>query len=283
MNHRNHAWRGRGLLLVLAMMLGAPALADPLALAPALAGQYRAGSGVDAQFLKVQDGWRGSAVLYDPATDQLGVGQPIGSFPGGTGLWGLADWRTAYQAPTAGMIEDSWSGRAPQIAFGDDVFNCVHGGDWGHMPLAPLFSPGGCTSIQENWASRFYGYIRIAEAGVYNFGVLHDDGFFFDLRGADGQQVSIWNDFLNAPNRLGFADGLLLSAGLYAFELGAYERLEAGVVELSWMRDGGDWSTVPMLTLVAFGDAAAVPEPASWLLLAGGLLALGAAQRPRRR
>lgn len=277
---RSTTSRCRGLLLALCVT-SAPALAAPIALAPSLAGQYQAGSGVDATFLKVNDSWRGSGVLYDPVSDQLGVGQPIGNFRGGSGVWGLVDWSTAHHAPAAGMIERSWSGRAAQVAFGDDVYNNVHGDVWGTVPLAPLFAPGDDTS-QDNWTARFYGYIRIAEAGLYNFGVLHDDGFFFDLHGAAGQQVSMFNDFLNPPNRMSFTDGLLLDAGLYAFELGAYEHLEAGVVELSWMRDGGDWTRVPTGHLVAIADAAAVPEPASWLIALGGLLALGATRRARR-
>lgn len=278
-HHR--ASRRRGGLLLLWAALCAPALADPISLAPTLAGHYRAGTGVDAQFLKVQDSWRGSGVLYDPVTDQLGAGQPIGNFPGGSGLWGLVDWHTAYHQPTAGMIEATWSGRATQIAFGDVGYNDVHGSALGVVPLAPLFQPGQDDAQQENWAARFQGYIRITEAGFYNFGVLHDDGFFFDLYGTDGQ-ASIWNDFLNPPNRMAFADGLLLQAGLYAFELGSYEHLEAGVVELSWMRGDGAWSRLPSDHLVAVGDVAAVPEPASGLLLAGGLLALAATRRAAR-
>lgn len=279
MSIRSTASGCRGLLLALAV-IGAPALADPISLAPMLAGQYQDGQGIDAQFLKVQDSWRDSGVLYDPETDQFGVGQPIGSFPGGSGLWGLVDWNTAYHNPTAGMIEGSWAGRATQIAFGDATYNDSHGDVWGQMPLAPLFDPEGASS-EDNWTARFYGYIRIAEAGLYNFGVLHDDGFFFDLRGAGGQQASISNDFLNPPNRMSFANGLLLDAGLYAFELGAYEHLEAGVVELSWMR-GDAWSRVPTSHLVAVGEVTPVPEPGTWAMALAGLAMLGSVMSRRR-
>lgn len=287
MCHFPRASRSRGLLALLLATLGAPALADPIVLAPTLAGHYQAGTGVDAQFLKVRDNWRGSTVRYDALTDQLsndpGVGQRVGLFPNGSGLWGLADWRTAYQNPNAPMVKDAWSGRVEQIAFGDATYNSVHGGSWGQVPLAPLFGADDKAKAQNNWAARFNGYIRITEAGLYNFGVLHDDGFFFDLRGAAGQQAYLENDFLNPPNRMAFASGLMLDAGLYAFELGAYEHLEAGVVELSWSRNGDDWSRLPSDHLVAIGDAKAVPEPASWLLLAGVLPALAATRRASRR
>ena len=109
--------RGSMVLAVIGGLMSMPAGA--VSLAPEISGQFKAGTGVDAHFLKVPSSWQQSSVLYDPVTDQLGQGVPISNFPGGTGLWGLADWTTAFTSPTDGMIEARWSGRVSKIAFGD--------------------------------------------------------------------------------------------------------------------------------------------------------------------
>lgn len=274
------ALRRSGLALALAAM-ALPSLADTIVLAPERAGQYQAGSGVDATFLKVHDNWQQSTVLWNDATQQYGSGVPISNYAWGTGLWGLADWNTANHAPTAGMIEGSWSGRVSQISFGDAVYNSLYGATWGTVDIAPLFGNAQLGS-QDNWTSSFSGYIRISEAGLYNFSVLHDDGFYFKLRGADGTPLELSNDFLNPRDALGFASNLQLGVGLYSFELGAYDRLEAGVVELSWSQNGGDWSRIPTSHLVAYGDVTPVPEPGTWALLLAGLVAVGSMASRRR-
>lgn len=254
--------------------LAAGVSAAPTPLDPLLAGPQPAGTGVDARFLKIDDAWHASSVLWNEALGQYGSGAPIGSFPWGSGIWGIADWQTANGAnPPAGMVTGSWTGRVGAISFGDEHYNGQHGPTWGTVGLAPLFGAG---FGQDNWTSFFSGYIRITQAGLYNFSVLHDDGFFFTLGGL-GQTLAIANDFLNPRDRVGFASDLLLGAGLYSFTLGAYDRLEAGVVELAWSRQGGEWTPVPTENLVA----QPVPLPATAWLLAGGLLALGVVRRRR--
>jgi len=252
-----------------------PSLANEISLAPERAGQYQAGKGVDATFLKVYDTWKQSSVLWNEATQQYGSGVPIGTFGWGTGLWGLADWRTANLAPTSGMIEGSWSGRVGQIAFGNAEYKSTYDTTWTPVDIAPLFSSGVPLGSQDNWTSSFSGYIRVTEAGTYNFSVLHDDGFYFKLRGANAPALELSHDFLNPRDALGFSNNLQLGVGLYSFELGAYDRLQAGVVELSWSRDGGVLSRIPKANLLAFGDVTPVPEPGTWVMLLAGLMALG--------
>jgi hypothetical protein len=269
-------------LLVAFITTAFTASAAPVSLAPLLPGQYKKGTGADATFLKVANNWQESTVLWNEATKKFGSGVAVSSYDWGTGLWGIADWNTANFNPTPGMIEKdkSWSDRVDQIAFGDDLFNSKYGEKWGTVELAKLLTPGSPEPMQDNWTARFTGYIRISESGLYNFSVLHDDGFFFHLVGADEASLRIENDYLNARERVGFDNDLQLGVGLYSFELGAYERLEAGVVELSWMRDGGAWSRVPTSHLVR--EATPVSEPGSWALLLAGLLALGGTAARRR-
>lgn len=248
-----------------------PGAGAAIDLAPRVAGSFGAGSGANATFAQIADDWHGSTVLWNPAEQRYGSGDPIGSFSWGTGLWGRADW-DAVQASLAGAagpaIVASWSGTVGSINFADQRYNDDHSAAWGPAGLAPLFGTG----AQDNWTSRFTGYLRITTPGIYEFSVLNDDGFFLRLHGAGDALIEGGRDFLNPRERNALPDAVSMGEGLYGFELGAWDRLEAGVVDLRWRRLGEtDWTPVPADHLLA-----AVPEPSSTLLLALGLAALAA-------
>jgi hypothetical protein len=271
-------------VITAAALAASPALAAPVTLDPLLPASMTSGSGPNATFIRIDNGWTGSTVLWDEATGEFGHGKPIGETYGdtwGTGIWGIADFHAVLSGSVAPV--DSWRGRVSGINFGDDCYNQAWSGEWGTASLPPMFAGGvGCAdgnsdpagaNEQDNWISYVTGYIRITEADTYNFSVLYDDGFFFNLFG-DGATLSLVKDYLNPRDRLGFADDLALAEGLYRFELGAYDRLEAGVVDLRWRRgDETEWTLVPSEHLVD------VPEPGTLALFGAGLCPLLLARR----
>ena len=272
------------LVLSTALLAGAPASAAPVPLLPLYAGQYAAGGGANASFMQIDSAWQGSSVLWNETTHSYGSGVSIGSFGWGTGLWGQADWQTVQNTAqgsggtNAPTIINQWTGIAPTINFGNAVYNGLYSATWGKASLLPFFDAAGLPSAQENWTAHFSGYIRVANAGNYNFSVLNDDGFFLRLIGDAGATLGIGRDFLNSRDRNGFADDLALSPGLYGFDLGMWNRLEAGVVDLRWMLPGSqDWTLVPTTNLVN-----KIPEPGSTLLLAAACLASAGVLRHRR-
>lgn len=293
-----HAWRG---MAALALCQGLAAQAAPTVLAPQFGLEAATGSGAQAAFYRVDNDWRGSTVLWNEATRSYGSGVEIGSYGWGTGLWGRADWSTVADAaaghPRAGApaLQQGWSGAVSSINFGNSRYNECHAGTWGAAALLPFFGSaapvGNCGDaeagdpLQQNWIAQFSGFIRITTAGEYNFSVLYDDGFFFRLIGEGGSGLGIEQDFLNPRDREGYADNLLLSPGLYGFELGSWNRLGAGVVDLRWRTPGdtGEWTLVPTdhLALVTVTDGT-VPEPGVPALLAAAGLAGWGLRRQRR-
>lgn len=240
------------------------AVADALVtVTPLVSGSFSNGDGVSSHWVQVDTEWRG--VIY-------------GSESWGTGIWGLADAELVLglDASSTGVVT-TYSGILEQIAWADKTYRDLYGGTWGVQPLVPFFADDG-SQYQDNYAVRFTGYIAITDPGRYNFGVLYDDGFRFNLYG-NGSTLTILKDGLNPRDRLGFAQDLQLAPGLYGFDLTAYERLEAGVVNLSWLRpDATDWTTIPRANLYTV----AVPEPAHAVLWLAGLALLPWLTRKRR-
>ena len=284
----------RASCLVCALLFLGPVDAAPISLLPQYASSTSTGGGADATFVQIDPGWPGSTVLWNenaPEGQRFANGSPgngyaaIGSFSWGSGIWGRADWN-AVMAGAAPVI-DQWTGLSGEINFGNACYNSAHAPQWGPAKPVPLNDNGPCAPADDdqhgNWIAHFQGYIRILEADLYNFSVLYDDGFFLRLTGADGQTVEIGQDFLNARDRLGFDQDLALLPGLYGFELGVWNRLQAGVVDLRMQRSGDppdQWTLVPAVQLL---PASAVPLPPPWVLMAAVLPVLIATRRRRSR
>ena len=265
------------------------ASATVLQLAPLLPSWTATGQGSDATFVRIDNQWHDSGVYWNESSGAYsatpGDGYvAVGSLSWGSGLWGINDFNAVMGGKVSPVA--SWSGRVSQINHGDGCYNQQWSGAWGAAQPAPIFGSGtGCAegdadpaqaNDEDNWLAYFTGYVRVTDEDLYNFSVLYDDGFFFNLYGADGQ-ASLTRDFLNPRDRLGFEDDLLLSEGLYRFELGVYDRLEAGVVDLRWQRGGAsDWWLLPPEYLLD------VAEPGTFALFGAGLVGLGLAYRRRR-
>jgi hypothetical protein len=273
--------------VALALAVSAAGVAEAaVILGPTLPGEYAPGTGANATFLRIDGGWTGTSVYWNEnakkfKNDFPGNGfQPVGSFSWGTGIWGLADWAAINVAGSVPVVA-SWSGLVGTIDQADiEYAQFGYPATWGPVGPFPsgLFDNG---EPQDNWTSRYTGYLRITDPGAYNFGVLYDDGFFLRIWGANGAMVEISSDFLSPRERLGFPTDLSLETGLYRFELGAYDRLEVGAVNLAWLQNGR-WVTVPTEHLVT--EPVPIPTPGTvGLLLAGiGALALVRLKRKRR-
>lgn len=248
--------------------------AAPIELAPTLVGTWAAGSGAQAEFRAIDSGWSGSTVYWNESTGSYSATpredySPIGSLPWGTGIWGLNDWARVQSGEVDWIA--SWSGIAP-VDHSNLAYRTEWAASWGAAAPMPAEIPA------ENWTAHYTGYLRITDAGQYNFSVLYDDGFFLRIWGAGGKPVEISSDFVvSSRDRLGFDQDLLLSEGLYQFELGAYNRLQAGVVQLAWQRGTGPLELVPIENLVT--DPTRIPLPGTLAMIALGGVGFAASRK----
>jgi len=170
-------------------------------------------------------------------------------------------------------------------------------GTWGadyQRPLSPFQSPNTCSSgstgcsSETNYAATFDGYLYVSHAGNYDFGVFSDDGFAFQLTGADGHLGMGLPSVAGSSGRVSYSlqtfnglSALHLEQGYYGISLDYFNRLEAGVIELGWSgpATATTWTTIGSEVL---HPATPVPEPETCAMLLLGMLVVGRAARRQR-
>jgi len=184
-------------------------------------------------------------------------------------LWGLAELEAAFAmyeiSPSDPRLLQTLTVDVNQINFADDAYNAAYAGtgwDVGAV-LPPIFTPG--DGNQDDWGARFAGALHIETAGLYNFGVLSDDGFALSLN-VNGTDYKIFRDGLNPRDRYAYPQDFYLNAGDYNFSLEAYDHLSAGVVSF------GVWHEVPGNETET---AIVAPEPGGMVLIIIGIAGVG--------
>ena len=270
-------------MLFAAAAQAAPTL-DPLFLGAAPSGNSQ---GLKGDWYKIDDQARFSNQMWSeagaPATE-------IKNFSWGTGIWSAADIAT-ITAPNSPYVTAHTTSQGA-INYANTRYNAEYGtspwGPDGVRPLAPIIGVAG--GGEENYAAVFSGYIYIAKAGSYDFGVFSDDGFAFSLEGANGSLDVGRNSMTDVTGREwfsladanGLTDNLMLDVGYYGINLSYFNRMEAGVINLGWSGPDGVWSDVPGDALVP-NDPTNVPEPASIALVGLGLAAVAAKRRKAKQ
>jgi len=268
-----------GGLLTGGVAIAAPIL-DPYAtIAPG------SGDGLNVDWVQVVDDWQFSTYVYN--------GEAVGATNWGTGFWAVGDITTAFALADG---DPNLVARSSSVSAGLSYANTLYNDLWGTgsgwdkdyaRALAPVLTASG---QQTNYAASFSGYLYIAQAGLYDFGVCVDDAFSLSLIGADGTVGVARETFIGSSGRdfytLSGANGgsVELGVGFYGLELDYFNRLEVGVLELGWWQPGDeDWHAIDGSLLYSALPAATVPEPSSILLLLLGGSALVACRRVRPR
>jgi len=246
-----------------------------------------AGSGLSGTWYKVEDQARFSNYLWQEGTAPATA---IKNFSWGTGIWSVGDVAAIASGQNPYVTATTTSVSA--VSFANDIYNSTYStSPWrvdGTRPVAPIVSVSG--GGEENYAAVFTGYIYVAIAGIYDFGIFSDDGFSFSLLGANGSlqmsQDSVANstgrDYYSLADENGLTGSLSLGVGYYGISLSYFNRLEAGVIDLGWTGPDGAWSVIGPENLYAT-DPTQVPEPASLALVALGLAGIWSLRRKTTR
>ncbi len=279
--------------------LAAASAQAAVTLTPLVAGSAPAGTsagGLNGNWYKLQNEARFSEELYTNENNETGAYK---DFSWGTGIWSTADLAAIASGQNPYVTQTASSVGA--ISYANNIYNNTQNsgvyGTWQAdyaRALAPVIAGTNSCALQPeaeslaqcggelNYAAVFSGYLYVAEAGTYDFGVFVDDGFTFRLSGSNDSLSmshdlvagSSGRDLFSLVDQTGIGE-LYLTQGYYGIDLSYFNRLEAGVIDLAWRGPGATaWTSVD--DSVLHHD---VPEPTTLALGGFALFALWSARR----